>query len=218
MLVALGDKPARRPRTATTSTATSSNQAEVGATCNTTGNAQVTPFVTDTGAQTVQAVRLQRSASVQADSVQRLQDSAHDEPTQIDAEVAQVDTGRALDLVASRATTQPVETVLAAWPHDVEGHRSTLQQRGRGSIAGPHSGLWMAPKNGGAATCKLRADAALFLERYRADTHSGAGEWARRVLSPSQIITGRKSKASIPRRTALPTICPHFAVRPHEFE
>jgi hypothetical protein len=84
MLVALGDKPARRARTVTT------------------------PANTTTGAraQTVQAKRVQTSASVQPDPAPTVQDSEQTEATQVDADLAS-------ELIASGVTTQPVETVIA---------------------------------------------------------------------------------------------------------
>lgn len=83
MLVALGDKPARRPRTVTTP-------------ANTTTSAR---------AQTVQAKRVQTPASVQPETAQTVQDSAH-KGTQVDADLAS-------ELIASGVTTQHAETVVA---------------------------------------------------------------------------------------------------------
>ena len=92
MLVALGDKPARRPRTVTTP-------------ANTTTSAR---------AQTVQAKRVQTSASVQPGPAQTVQDSAQTEATQVDADLAS-------QLIASGVTTQSVETVIAVLAASCEG-------------------------------------------------------------------------------------------------
>ena len=60
---------------------------------------------TNARAHTVQAERVQTSLSAQPHPARTLQDSAQTE--------AQVDTDLASDLIASRVTTQPVETVMA---------------------------------------------------------------------------------------------------------
>jgi hypothetical protein len=98
MLVALGDKPARRPRTVTTS-------------ANTTTSARAHP---------VQAKRVQPSASIQPRPAQTLQASAQTEGSQGDAEIAEVDADLASELIASGVTTQPAETVIAV----LEAHRN----------------------------------------------------------------------------------------------
>jgi hypothetical protein len=107
MLVALGDKPARRTRTVTSSTGTQTPTVQRLAqppTQNT--KAEVTPFA-PTGA------RAQTSASVQPDPAQTVQGSAHTKAKPVDAESAQVDANLASELIASGVTTQPVETVIA---------------------------------------------------------------------------------------------------------
>ncbi len=104
MLVALGDKPARRARTVTSSTGTQTPAVQRLAQPPTqNAKAEVTPF-TPTGA------RAQTSASVQADP---LQGSAHTKAKPVDAESAQVDANLASELIASGVTTQPVGTVIA---------------------------------------------------------------------------------------------------------
>jgi hypothetical protein len=108
MLVALGDKPARRTRTVTASANAQS--------------ATVRPLVqppkdsakdqarrlTRTGRQLqgIQAERVQTSASAQPNPAETVQDSAQTDATQVDADLA-------AELITSRATTQPVETVIA---------------------------------------------------------------------------------------------------------
>jgi hypothetical protein len=107
MLVALGDKPARRARTASTQVAPVQRPVQ-GA--NTQFNASAP---TGVRAQTVQAERVQTSVSVQPDPAQTVQDSVQTKATQVDAEVAQVDADLASELIASGATTQPIKTVIA---------------------------------------------------------------------------------------------------------
>jgi hypothetical protein len=108
MLVALGDKPARRTRTVTASANAQS--------------ATVRPLVqppkdsakdqarrlTRTGRQLqgIQAERVQTSASAQPNPAETVQDSAQTDATQVDADLA-------AELITSRATAQPVETVIA---------------------------------------------------------------------------------------------------------
>jgi hypothetical protein len=99
MLVALGDKPARRARTASTQVAPVQRPVQ-GA--NTQFNASAP---TSVRAQTVQAERVQTSVSAQPHPARTVQDSAQME--------AQVDADFALELIASGVTTQPVETVVA---------------------------------------------------------------------------------------------------------
>ena len=105
MLVALGDKPARRTRTATmpanTQTPTVRRLAQRPAQG---ANAEVTRFADQRAAQTVQAERVQTFASVQPDSAQTVQ-SAQTEAAQVDADLAS-------ELIASGVTTQSVETVV----------------------------------------------------------------------------------------------------------
>ncbi|AGB26259.1 Protein of unknown function (DUF2637) [Mycobacterium sp. JS623] len=107
MLVALGDKPARRARTVTSSTGTQTPAKQRLAqppTQNAKG--EVTPFAPA-------SARAQTSASVQPDPAQTMGDSAQVEVTEADAERAQVDANLASELIASGVTTQAVETVIA---------------------------------------------------------------------------------------------------------
>jgi Protein of unknown function (DUF2637) len=108
MLVALGDKPARRARTVTTSANTPSPTMQRLAQPRTqSAKGQVTPFAaTRARAQTVRAEPVQTSASVQPDLAQTVQDTAQTEAAHVDAQLA-------AELIASGATTQPVETVIA---------------------------------------------------------------------------------------------------------
>jgi hypothetical protein len=115
MLVALGDKPARRARTvatpADTQTPTMQRSRQPGTQS---AKTEVTPFApTRVRAQTVQANRVQSFASVQPDPAQTVQDSAQTEAARVDAHLAS-------ELIASGVTTQPVETVIAvlAATHD----------------------------------------------------------------------------------------------------
>jgi Protein of unknown function (DUF2637) len=103
MLVALGDKPARRTPRAGTQTAPvqRASQAPVQ-----NAKAQVAVASTSARAQTVQVERVRTSASVHGDPVQTVQDSAQTEATQVDADLAS-------ELIASGVTIQPVETVIA---------------------------------------------------------------------------------------------------------
>ncbi|MDT5367030.1 MAG: hypothetical protein QOD48_2362 [Gaiellaceae bacterium] len=99
MLVALGDKPARRARTVSTQTASVQRSLQ-GA--NTQFNASAP---TTARAQKVQAARIQTSVSEQPRPVHKVRDSAQTE--------AQVDADIASELIASGVTTQPLETVIA---------------------------------------------------------------------------------------------------------
>ena len=75
MLVALGDKPARRTRTVTTPANTQTpTMQRVAQPATQSAKAEVTPFApTNARAQTVQAERVQTSASVQPDPAQTVQ-------------------------------------------------------------------------------------------------------------------------------------------------
>jgi hypothetical protein len=108
MLVALGDKPARRARTVTASANTQTPTTQrLSQRPSQSAKTEVTPFApTGTRTRTVQAERLQTSGSVQPHPAQTLQDSAQTEATQVDADLAS-------ELIASRVTTQPAETVIA---------------------------------------------------------------------------------------------------------
>lgn len=107
MLVALGDKPARRVRPRAVSPEAEFSMARgrnrrmsQGATV------EVSPFVPHGGAQALHTKRAQTAASVSAGPAQDLHTSAQPSAAEVDADIA-------LALIASGATTQPVETVLA---------------------------------------------------------------------------------------------------------
>jgi hypothetical protein len=107
MLVALGDKPARRARAVTSSGGTETPTKHRLAQLPTrNARAEVTPFAPT-------SARPQTSASVQPDPAQTVQGSAHTKAKPVDAESAQVDANLASELIASGVTTQPVETVTA---------------------------------------------------------------------------------------------------------
>ncbi|MGB8388156.1 DUF2637 domain-containing protein, partial [Mycobacterium sp.] len=100
MLVALGDKPARRGRAVTTSAGAQIPPVRwLGQPATQNAKAHVTQPATATG-------WVQTSASVQSDPAQTVQDSVQTEAAQVDADLA-------AELIASGVTTQPVETVIA---------------------------------------------------------------------------------------------------------
>jgi hypothetical protein len=107
MLVALGDKPTRRARTgaAPANTETPGAQRLPQARRQST-NGQARASAPGT-------TRVSTSASVQPNLAHTAQGSAQTEATQVDAEIAQVDTDFASELIASGVTTQPLETVIA---------------------------------------------------------------------------------------------------------
>jgi hypothetical protein len=115
MLVALGDKPARRVRTGTASASTPSPRMQrLAQPPRQSAKAEATRFAATSGrAQTAQAKRVQAPASLQADPAQAVQGSAQTEATQVDAEIGQVDAHLASELIASGVTTQAAETVIA---------------------------------------------------------------------------------------------------------
>jgi Protein of unknown function (DUF2637) len=108
MLVALGDKPARRTRTGTASANAQSPTIRPLVQPPKDGAKGQARRLKRTGRQLqgMQAERVQTSASVQPDPAQTVQDSAHTEATQVDV-------GLASELIASGVTTQPLETVIA---------------------------------------------------------------------------------------------------------
>ena len=113
MVVALGDKPARRVRTGTTSASTPSpTAAAVGTTSDAGCKSPGQTVCTDrwAGDKSVQAKRVQTLHRLQPDLAHAVQDSAQTEA--VDAE-AQVDADLASELIASGVTTQPAETVVA---------------------------------------------------------------------------------------------------------
>jgi hypothetical protein len=111
MLVALGDKPARRARTVTMSINTQAAAVQAAAHTRVQGakiEVKASP-PSDARPQT----RAQTSVPVTPGPAQTVQGSAQTEATQVDAEVAQVDADLASELIASGATTQHVETGIA---------------------------------------------------------------------------------------------------------
>jgi len=90
MLVALGDKPARRVRTVTTSANTQTPAMQrLAQPPKQSAKTEVTPFApTSARAQTVQAERVQTSVSIQPVPAQTVQGSAQTEATQVDADLA----------------------------------------------------------------------------------------------------------------------------------
>jgi hypothetical protein len=111
MLVALGDKPARRTSPAIPQTAAVQRAAQ-------TPVQSAKPEVkssapTSARAQTVQAERVQTSLLAQPHPARKVQDSAQTE--------AQVDADLASELIASHVTTQPIETVIAVMAATREG-------------------------------------------------------------------------------------------------
>ena len=126
MLVALGDKPARRTRTVTTSASTQNPTMRLAQPLTQSAKTEVTPFAPTTAlAQTVQATRVQTSASVQPDPAQTVQDSAQTEATLVEADFAS-------ELIASGVTTQPVETVLAVLAASRDGASINAAANGSG--------------------------------------------------------------------------------------
>jgi hypothetical protein len=107
MLVALGDKPARRTRTATASVNTQTPTVQ----------RLVQPRAQRAKGQVrglaAGGERVPTSASAQPNRAHAEQASAQTQATPVDAEVAQFDADVASELIASGVTTQPVETVIA---------------------------------------------------------------------------------------------------------
>jgi Protein of unknown function (DUF2637) len=114
MLVALGDKPARRIRTVTTSanTQTPTMQRLIQRPARGAKD-QVRGFAPG-------GARVPTSASVQPNLAHTVHASAQTEATPVDAEVAQFDADLASELIASGVTTQPAVTVIAV----LEAHRN----------------------------------------------------------------------------------------------
>ena|SRR5208283_3854142 len=108
MLVALGDKPARRARTVTASaSAQTSAIRRVAQPPTRTVKAQLKRSApSGVRAPGTQAEQAHSAASIHADPAQTVQDSAQTQATHVGADLA-------FELIASGATTQPVETVLA---------------------------------------------------------------------------------------------------------
>jgi hypothetical protein len=115
MLVALGDKPARRTRTGAAPATT---------------QAPTKPRLDRSGAHSAKdqvralasgGARVPTSASVQRNPAHTTQAPAQARATQGDAEVAQLDADLASELIASGVTTQPAETVIAVLAASREG-------------------------------------------------------------------------------------------------
>jgi hypothetical protein len=114
MLVALGDKPARRARTVTASSSTRPPALQrLAQTVTRRAKGEVTPPMTSGRARPVQPERVQACASVQHSAAPTVQPSAQTQPNQVDAEIAQLDEDLASELISSGVTTQPVEIVIA---------------------------------------------------------------------------------------------------------
>ena len=121
MLVALGDKPARRTRTVATVANTQSPALQrLTQTLRRPVKGEVAPPMTSARAQRVQAARGSASTSIQPRPARAVQDSAQTGDTQVDVAVAEVDPDLAAGLIASGVTTQPAETVIAV----LEAHRN----------------------------------------------------------------------------------------------
>ena len=155
MLVALGDKPARRARTMTPSanaqTPTIQRSVQPPIQSAKTQFTRLTPA--RARPQTVRGERAQTSAPVQPDPAQTVQDSAH-KGTQVDADLAS-------ELIASGATTQSVQTVSRCWPQAVTVRRSTLPRTHRGSTTGLRSGSSWLPASIASGSSRRSADGSL---------------------------------------------------------
>ena len=134
MLVALGDKPARRTRTVTTSTSTQIPTIQRLAQPPTqSAKTQITPSATtDARVQTVQAERIRTPVAVQPNLAQAVQTSAQTEGARVDADIAEVDADLASELIASGVTTQPVETVIAVLAASRDGASINAAAKGIG--------------------------------------------------------------------------------------
>ena len=152
MLVALGDKPARRTRTGNASRQYTNSamrplpQAPTGGKSRTsdglrTGSTVGTGLCIATTHPAAQWSRIRRQA----------------EATQADADFAS-------ELIASGVTTQPVETVIAVLAATVAAHRSTLPPRRRGSTTGLRSGSWRLPQSTDSGNSWRSADGFCSLE------------------------------------------------------
>jgi hypothetical protein len=108
MLVALGDKPARRVRTTAMSAGAQTPGTQRGANVPIRrAKPEVKPVAPAGGrAQTAHVKRVQTPASVQPDQPRTVQVSTQNRQAQVDADLAS-------ELIASGVTTQPVETVIA---------------------------------------------------------------------------------------------------------
>jgi hypothetical protein len=126
MLVALGDKPARRARAGTASADTQTPAVQRLSQHPTRSAKSHVKSVasTNTRAQTSRHLQAQDSAAVQPDPAQIVQ-SAQTEATQVDADLA-------LDLIASGSTTQSVDTVIAV----LSAHRDGASINAAAKMAG----------------------------------------------------------------------------------
>lgn len=114
MLVALGDKPARRARTVTrVANAQPPALQRLTQTLTRCGKGEVAPATTSARAHPVQARRVPTSASVQPGPAPTVQPPVQTQPNQVDSEIAEGDADLASELIASGVTTQPAETVIA---------------------------------------------------------------------------------------------------------
>jgi hypothetical protein len=126
MLGALGDKPARRARTATKPANTQiPTMQRLAQPPTQNAKAEVTPFAPTTGLA-------QTSASVQPDPAPTVRGSAHTTAQPVDAERAQVDANLASELIASGVTTQPIETVIAVLAASRDGASINAAARASG--------------------------------------------------------------------------------------
>jgi hypothetical protein len=115
MLVALGDKPARRARTVTTPATTQTpTRQRLAQPPKQSAKDQVRAFAPG-------GARVPTSESVQLNQAHTVQASAQTQATQVDAEIAPVDAALASELIASNVTTQSVETVTAVLAASREG-------------------------------------------------------------------------------------------------
>jgi hypothetical protein len=126
MLVALGDKPARRARTGTTVANTQTPRTQ---------RLPQAPRQSTKGQARASApggARVPTSAWLQPDPAQTAQGSAQSEATQVDAEISQVDADLASELIASGVTTQPAMTVIAV----LEAHRHGASINAAAKVSG----------------------------------------------------------------------------------
>jgi hypothetical protein len=133
MLVALGDKPARRARTVTSSTgAQTPTKQQLAQPPTQNAQAEFTPFASS-------STRAQTSASVQPDPAQTVQGSAHTKAKPAHAARAQVDANLASEMIASGVTAQPVETVIAVLAASRDAVSINAAAKASGISRGPRS-------------------------------------------------------------------------------
>jgi hypothetical protein len=133
MLVALGDKPARRVRTGTASSNTQPPALQrLRQILTRRAKGEVAFATTSARAHPVQARRVPASASIQPRPAQAVQASAQPEATHVDAEVAQFDADLASELIASGVTTQHLETVVAV----LKAHRGGASMNAAAKASG----------------------------------------------------------------------------------